>query len=75
MEVPRHITTRGIIRFAEDTREAYLATYHSGVTLEEIRANTGWGLRVHEKVSETPPPTEEELNIIRRLDPEKFWTR
>jgi hypothetical protein len=26
-------------------------------------------------VHETPPPTAEELNILRRHDPQGFWTK
>ena len=68
------ITTRGVIRFSDDTHEAYLASYHPRITIAEIRANTGWDLRVAPSVSETGPPTAAELDVIRRLDPEKFWT-
>jgi glutaconate CoA-transferase subunit B len=69
------ITTQGVLRFRPDTREAYLDSYHPGRSVAEIRANTGWDLLVGEGVRETPPPTPEELQIIRECDPEGFWTR
>jgi glutaconate CoA-transferase subunit B len=40
-----------------------------------VRANTGWDLKVAPGVRETPAPTAEELAIIRRYDPQGFWTR
>ena len=53
-----------------------LASLHAGVTLDEARDNTGWSLRVADDLSETPPPTEVELQLIREeLDPEGAYTR
>jgi glutaconate CoA-transferase subunit B len=69
------ITTLGLFRFDPESREMVLASTHPGVTAEEVRAATGWPLRVAPVVTETPAPTEEELTTIRRFDPEGFWTR
>src|SRR4029077_15112511 len=46
------ITTRGILRFGSDG-EAYLASLHPGVRVEDLLANTGWNLRLAENVAET----------------------
>jgi glutaconate CoA-transferase subunit B len=69
------ITTLGVLRFRPDTREGYLDSYHPGTSVAEVRANTGWDLLVGEGVRETPPPTADELRLIREYDPEGFWTR
>ncbi|MBI1963974.1 MAG: hypothetical protein HYS37_11425, partial [Candidatus Rokubacteria bacterium] len=69
------ITTLGVLRFRLDTREAYLDSYHPGTSVAEVRANTGWDLKVAEGLGETPPPTADELQIIREVDPQGFWTR
>jgi glutaconate CoA-transferase subunit B len=69
------ITTLGVLRFDPETREAYLDSYHRGASPADIRANTGWDLRIPTGTRETPPPTTEELRIIREYDPEGFWTR
>lgn len=69
------ITTLGVFRFDPGSREMVLATTHPGVTVEDVRAQTGWPLRLGPDVGETPPPTGEELAMIRRFDPEGFWTR
>ncbi len=47
----------------------------SGVSVEAVRAQTGWPVATGSNVTETPPPTAEELAMIRRFDPEGFWTR
>jgi glutaconate CoA-transferase subunit B len=69
------ITTLCVLRFPERGGEAYLATVHPGRSVDEVRAETGWDLRVDERVSETPPPTDAELAAVRRFDPGGFWTR
>ncbi len=68
------ITTKSVLRFAEDG-EAYLASVHPGITVEEVAANTGWKLRVADRVAETELPSAAELNAIREYDPEGFWTK
>lgn len=69
------ITTLGTLSFDRETKEARLATYHPGVSRDDIRHQTGWPLRMSADVRETPRPTEEELAIIRGYDPAGFWTR
>ena len=69
------ITTLCVLRFPEYGGEAYLASVHPGHTVEEVRSETGWDLKLGDDVSETPAPTESELTAIRRFDPEGFWTR
>lgn len=68
------ITTLGVLRFGSDG-EAYLASVHPGVSVEEVLANTGWTLRVADELLETTPPADRELAVVRELDPNHFWTR
>lgn len=68
------ITTLAILRF-DESGEAYLASYHPGTSIEEVKAKTGWDLKVAADVHETEPPSADELRIIREYDPEGFWTR
>jgi glutaconate CoA-transferase subunit B len=68
------ITTLGLFRFDAVTREMVLASVHPGVTVEEVQAETGWPLHLGRPVAETPPPSADELAMIRRFDPEAFWT-
>ena len=67
------ITTKAVLRFDEDG-EAYVASLHPGVEVEDVLSNTGWNLRLGRKLGETPQPAAEELNVIREYDKEGFWT-
>ena len=67
------ITTKAVLRF-DATGEAYLASVHPGVTVEDVKQNTGWDLRLGREVEETREPTPEELEAIRGYDKEGFWT-
>ncbi len=51
-----------------------LQSVHPGGTIEDVRENTGWDLKLVSKTDETKPPTWTELRIIRELDPKEFWT-
>ena len=67
------ITNKAVLRFDEKTKEAYLATYHPDCTVEEIRDQTPWDLKVAADVQPTQPPTEEELRVLREvLDPHRM---
>ena len=68
------ITTKGVLRFGAEG-EAYLASVHPGVDVEDLLANTGWKLRVAENLAATPAPTDEELAVMREIDPDGFWTK
>src|SRR5574341_715172 len=68
------ITTLGVLRFDADTGEVILASVHPGVTLEQVLASTGWPLRVAPQVTQPPEPTAEALAMLRRFDPQGFWT-
>jgi glutaconate CoA-transferase subunit B len=68
------ITTRAVLRFGENG-EAYLDSYHPGMSIDEVLANTGWALKVGAGVHETPEPSEAELRAIREYDTNGFWTK
>ncbi|MFB4165861.1 CoA-transferase subunit beta [Alteribacillus sp. JSM 102045] len=67
------ITTLGVMRPGSDN-ELELATIHPGSTLETIKENTGWDLKASNKLEETIPPLQEELDVIHSIDPHGFWT-
>ena len=68
------ITTKAVLRFGEDG-QAYLASVHPGIEVEDVLGNTGWRLRPCDEVAQTPDPTAEELKAIREYDKDGFWTR
>jgi len=69
------ITTLCVMRFPAGGGEARLATVHPGHTVDEVRAETAWDLKVDAAVGETERPSQAELTAIRRFDPDGFWTR
>lgn len=69
------ITTLGVLRFDPTVGEAFLASYHPFTTPAAVQAATGWPLRLADDCQPTPPPSAEELRLIREADPRGFWTR
>ncbi len=61
------ITDLGILTPDPVTRELTLTQLHPGVTVEEVKAATGWDLRVANDLATTEPPTAEELAALRAL--------
>jgi glutaconate CoA-transferase subunit B len=69
------VTDLGIYDF-DETGEMRLVSLHPGATLEAVRSTIGWVVRVADDVASTPPPTREELRLIREeLDPGGVYTR
>ncbi|MBU2550866.1 MAG: CoA-transferase subunit beta [Proteobacteria bacterium] len=69
------VTTLGLFRFDENG-EMILAGYRPDVSVEEVRANVGWDLKVSEDVAPLEPPTGKELDVLRtRVDPEGMYIR
>jgi glutaconate CoA-transferase subunit B len=70
----RVITTLGVLGF-DGSGEMVLESVHPGVTVEEVRAHTGWEIRVAADLRTTPEPTAEELAALQKFDPDGVWTR
>jgi glutaconate CoA-transferase subunit B len=69
------VTDLGTYGFDEETGEMTLLTLHPGATIDQVRASTGWEMRISDDLGETPPPSAEELRLIRReLDPQGVYT-
>jgi glutaconate CoA-transferase subunit B len=65
------ITDLGVCTFTKKTHEMILTEIHPDVTVDQVRNNFGWDVKISKKLKATIPPTEEELRIIREeLDPE-----
>lgn len=62
------VTTLGILRPDPVTREFLLDAWYPFSSIEEIRANTGWNLKVSPAARVVPEPTDEELAALRRVD-------
>jgi glutaconate CoA-transferase subunit B len=64
------ITDLAILGFDDVTKRMSLVSVHPGVTVDEVIKNTGFELIIPQKVPETPPPTQEEIDLIRnKIDP------
>ncbi len=50
-----------------DTNEFEVTSLHEGVTVEQVRAATGWPVRIREPLGATPPPEAHELDTLRDL--------
>ncbi len=69
--VTRVVTTLGILGFDPASRRMRLEAVHPGVTVEQVRASTPFDLPVADHVDTTAPPTDQELAILRELDPDR----
>ncbi|MET8505714.1 CoA-transferase [Streptomyces sp. NPDC004787] len=68
--LPRVVTDLAVLDFATPDHRMRLASVHPGVTVDEVRAATGFELAVDGDVPPTREPSAEELRLIREvLDP------
>jgi len=69
--VSRVVTTLGILGFDPATRRLRIEATHPGATVQQMRDNTGFELGEAATVAVTEPPTDDELTLLRALDPER----
>ncbi len=63
------LTDLCVLDFGGPDFMARIVSVHPGITVEQVVENTGFPLYVPENVPTTAAPTEEQLAIIRELDP------
>ena len=69
------VTDLGIWHF-DETGEMRLDSLHPGATLDDVRATIAWQPRISDDLASTPPPTADELRLIREeLDPGGVYTK
>lgn len=74
--VTRVITELGILAREGVGEELRLVAVHPGITVDRVRAATGWELRIAGTVEEVPPPTRDELRLLREdVDPDRVYLR
>jgi acyl CoA:acetate/3-ketoacid CoA transferase beta subunit len=61
----RVITDMGIMDFEPESKRMRVISLHPGITREKIQEATGFPLLFASEVGVTPPPSPEELNILR----------
>jgi glutaconate CoA-transferase subunit B len=62
------VTDLALLDFEADSRRMRLRRLQPGVTVEQVRAHTGFELLVHPQVRELEPPAPADLEILRELD-------
>lgn len=63
------ISKKGIFRFDPTTKEMFLAQVHPGINIEDIKKDIPWELKIADDLSETEPPSEQEIRFIREFAP------
>jgi glutaconate CoA-transferase subunit B len=66
----RVITDRAILGFDEKTKRMRLEAIYPGGSVDDVVANTGFELLLAPRIEQVPPPTAEQLHLLRHvIDP------
>lgn len=60
------ITPLCIMKFDPVTKEAFLDALFPNVTIDQVKKNTGWDLKVAKNVKQVEPPTIREIEVCRK---------
>ena len=63
------LTTKGVFRFDDSTKEIYLSQVHHGVSVESVKKDVPWNLKVADDLCETARPTDVEIAFVRHFAP------
>ena len=66
----RVITNLALMGFDDETCRMKLISLHPGVTVDQVRENTGFDLIIPDDVATSASPTENELSVLRGIDPD-----
>jgi len=70
----RVVTSLAVMGYHPESKRMMLLQTQPGIPVEHVFENTGFDLLVAEEVTENPPPTDEELHILRNeVDKTKFY--
>ncbi len=70
----RVITNLGVYGFDPESREMVLEKLHPGVSVDEVRSEVGWPLKIKEPLSITARPGKDVLELLRNeLDPQGIY--
>src|SRR6516225_11439597 len=70
----RVVTDLAVFGFEDEKRRMQVISLNPGVTREELQDNTGFSLDFAPHLGVTEPPTDQELALLRELDPEQLYT-
>lgn len=67
------ITSLAVLGFDDATKRMRVESVHEGATLADVQAQTGFELLVADSLGVTPPPSIEQLNVLRdEVDPHRY---
>lgn len=66
------VTPKAVLAWDRQAGEWMLEAFHPGSSLEEVKENTGFALKVSRFIKMTPPPTDRELSTLRTVVREKL---
>jgi acyl CoA:acetate/3-ketoacid CoA transferase beta subunit len=69
-EIRRVVTNKAVLDFETPDHAMRLRSVHPGVGVDEVVEATGFELVVPDDVEESRPPTDAELELLDRLDPQ-----
>ena len=72
---PQAVVTNLGFMEPDETGELVLTALHPGVTIEDVQANTGWAPKVAANLRVTEPPSDDELRLVRELDPQNIYLK
>jgi glutaconate CoA-transferase subunit B len=70
----RVVTDLAVIGFDDISKSMKVEALHPGVTSSQVRDNTGFDIHIDDNPKVTTAPTDEELAVLRELDPEQLYT-
>jgi len=65
----RVITQLGVYGFDDEAKRMKLLSIHPGVTVDQIKENSGFEIIIPDTVDVTKPPISSELKILKQIDP------
>jgi glutaconate CoA-transferase subunit B len=68
------LTQKAMFRFHPETKEMVLDAVFPGYSVEDIRADIPWNLKVADTLSHFPVPTDEEIYYLRKFSPRSTFT-
>ena len=69
IDIRKIVTNLCVLDFAGPNHSIRLVSIHNGVSVDEIRDNTGFHIHIPDNVIETPSPASLQLKLIQEIDP------
>lgn len=71
--IARVVTDLAVMSFHPETKRMQVDALQPGVEIGQVRDNTGFALEAPLAIAGLSPPTDDELGILRRLDPDRIF--